>query len=199
MQPSAEAEPPLVRAAADLGATAPPPSPGQLFVGFMRIAAFSFGGVLPWARFVLVERRRWLTAQDFTDTLALCQLLPGPNIVNMSVAIGARFHGPLGSLAAILGLMGLPVVVVLGLATLYGRFEGVPAVERALGGMAAAAAGLVVAMAAKMAEPILRTRPWQAAPAMVAVFAAVALLRWPMWPVVLVMAPLAVAAGWRAR
>ncbi len=120
--------------------TGPIPTPGQLFLGFMRIAAFSFGGVLPWARYVLVERRRWLSPSEFTDMLALCQLLPGPNIVNMSVAIGARFHGPKGALASISGLMGLPIAVVLSLAMIYERFESVPAVDRALGAMAAAAA-----------------------------------------------------------
>lgn len=178
---------------------APPPSPAALFLGFMRIAAFSFGGVLPWARFVLVERRRWITAQDFTDTLALCQLLPGPNIVNMSVAIGRRFHGPVGSLASITGLMALPVVIALLLAALYGRYRGIPAVDRALDGMAAAAAGLVAAMAVKMAGPLLRTRFWPSAPFIAATFVAVALLRLPLLPVVLCLAPLAVAAGWRSR
>lgn len=175
------------------------PSLAELYLGFMRIAAFSFGGVLPWARFVLVERRRWLTADEFTEMLALCQLLPGPNIVNMSVAIGARFHGALGSLAAVLGLTMLPIAVVLSLAGLYGAFKDVPAVDRALEGMAAAAAGLIVAMAVKMAWPILRRRPWSAAPVMAATFAAVALFRFPLLPVVLVMAPLAAAAAWKVR
>ncbi|WP_375461213.1 chromate transporter [uncultured Enterovirga sp.] len=178
---------------------APTPSPWALFLGFMRIAALSFGGVLPWARFVLVERRRWITSQDFTDTLALCQLLPGPNIVNMSVAIGARFHGPVGSLASITGLMALPVVIVLVLATLYGQYQEVPAVGRALAAMAAAAAGLVTAMAMKMAEPLLRRRFWQSAPFIALTFAAVAIFRLPLLPVVLCLAPLAVAAGWRSR
>jgi len=175
------------------------PTPVGLFLGFMRIAAFSFGGVLPWARFVLVERRRWLSAEEFTDTLALCQLLPGPNIVNMSVAIGARFHGPWGSLAAISGLMLLPIAIVLVLATLYGRYEHVPAVSRALGAMAAAAAGLVVAMAVKLAEPMLRRRFWFTAAFVAATFAAAAVLRLPLWPVILVLAPLAIVAGWRTR
>lgn len=178
---------------------APTPSPADLFLGFMRIAALSFGGVLPWARFVLVERRRWITSQDFTDTLALCQLLPGPNIVNMSVAIGGRFHGAIGSLASITGLMALPVVIVLTLATLYGHFQEVPAVGRALGAMAAAAAGLVAAMAIKMAEPLLRVRFWLSAPFIAATFVAVALLRLPLLLVVLCLAPLAVVAGWRSR
>lgn len=178
---------------------APEPTPTELFLGFMRIAAFSFGGVLPWARFVLVERRRWLTADEFTDTLALCQLLPGPNIVNMSVAIGARFHGALGSLCSVLGLVLLPLVVVLALATAYGAFQDVPAVARALDGMAAAAAGLVIAMAGKMAWPILRRRPWSAAPVIALTFVLVALLRLPLLPVVLAMAPVAIAASWRLR
>lgn len=184
---------------ADPAGTAPPPTPLGLFLGFMRIAAFSFGGVLPWARFVLVERRRWLAPQEFTDMLAVCQLLPGPNIVNMSVAIGARFHGPLGSLASVLGLMGLPVAIVLTLATVYGRVQDVPAVERALAAMAAAAAGLIIAMAAKMAEPMLRHRFWAAAPFMAITFVAVALLRFPLLAVVLLVAPVAVAAAFKGR
>lgn len=176
-----------------------PPSLAELYTGFMRIAALSFGGVLPWAHYVLVERRRWLTSEEFTEMLAVCQLMPGPNIVNLSVAIGARFHGARGALAAVLGLTMLPVAIVLVLASAYGSFKDVPAVNHALEGMAAAAAGLIVAMAAKMALPILRRRPWSAAPAMALTFAAVALLRLPLLPVVLVMAPLAAALAWRVR
>jgi chromate transporter len=166
----------------------------------MRIAAFSFGGVLPWARYVLVEKRRWLTGDEFTDILAVCQLMPGPNIVNMSVAIGARFHGGLGALVAVLGLVTLPLVIVLLLASLYGAFQDVPAVARALDGMAAAAAGLIIAMAAKMGGPVLRRAPWIAGPFVLLTFVLVALLRLPLLPVVLVVAPLSVAAAmkWRA-
>ena len=175
----------------------PPPTTLDLFLGFTRIAAFAFGGVLPWARFMLVDRRRWLTADEFTDTLALAQLLPGPNIVNMSVAIGARFRGPGGSLAAVAGLMTLPVAIALALATLYGRFADLPAVDGALGAMAAAAAGLIIATAARMAEPILRRRFWTAAPFVAAVFAAVGIVGLPLWPVLLLLAPLAIGAEWR--
>ena len=170
-----------------------------LFLGFTRISAFAFGGVLPWARYVIVERRRWLTAEEFIDMLALCQLLPGPNIVNMSVAIGARFHGAPGSLAAVFGIMGLPVVLALCLAAFYARFAQLAAVNGALDGMAAAACGLVIAMAAKLAEPVLRKRFWTAAPFILLTFVAVALFRVPLWPVVAVLAPLSVAAAWRTR
>ena len=177
----------------------PPPSLGELFLGFAGVAALAFGGVLPWAHYMLVERRRWLTQQDFTDTLALSQLLPGPNIVNMSIAIGARFHGAAGAVSAFLGLVLLPVTVVLILATAYARFADIPAVQGALRGMAAAASGLVVAMAVKLAGPILRRRFWAAAPFIGLTFVAVAILRVPLWPVIIVLAPLSVAAGWRSR
>ncbi len=175
------------------------PSRLDLFLGFTRVAAFAFGGVLPWARFVVVERRRWLSSEEFTDILAMSQLLPGPNIVNMAVAIGARFRGPTGSLAAVAGLLVLPVAVVLMLASLYGRFAELPAVQGALGAMAAAAAGLVLAMAAKIAEPVLRARFRVAAPFVVATFVAVAVFRLPLWPVIAVVAPLSVLASLRRR
>lgn len=181
----------------------PAPSLLDLFLGFASVSALAFGGVLPWARFVVVERRGWLTPDAFTDMLAVCQLLPGPNIANMSVAIGARFRGPLGSLAAMTGLMAAPVAIVLALAALYARFADIPQVRGALAGMAASAAGLVVAMALKMAGPLIRRRALAAAPVIVVTFVAVALMRWPLWPVVIVLAPvsiwLGVAVGPRER
>lgn len=177
----------------------PAPSLLELFTGFTRIAALAFGGVLPWARYVIVERRRWLTPDEFVETLALCQLLPGPNILNMSVAIGARFRGPAGAVAAFLGLVVVPVAIVLTLVTVYAQFADLPAVSGALRGMAAAAAGLVVAMAAKIAEPMLRRRFWAAAPFILFTFVAIAVLRWPLWPVIIVLAPAAILAGWRVR
>lgn len=171
----------------------------DLFLGFARIAAFAFGGVLPWARYVIVERRRWLSPDEFTDNLALCQLLPGANIANLSIAIGARFRGPAGSFAALMGLMILPVVVVLCLGGLYARYAEVPAVRGALTGMGAAAAGLVLGMAYKMGEPLLRRRFWAAGPFILLMFLAVAILRLPLWPVLIVLAPAAIWTGWRVR
>jgi chromate transporter len=177
----------------------PVPSVGELFLGFMRVAAFAFGGVLPWARYVLVERKRWLTPDEFVDMLALCQLLPGPNIANMAVAIGGRFRGKLGAASALLGLLALPVTVALGLVSLYAHFAGLPAVRGALVGMAAAAAGLIVAMAIKLAEPMLRRSPFATAPVIAATFCLVGMLRLPLWPVILGMAPLAILIAWRAE
>ena len=100
---------------------------------------------------MLVEERRWLNAEEFTDLLSLCQLLPGPNIVNVSVCVGARYHGVRGALAAFAGLMLAPFMIILALGTLYTQYGHLPAVSAAFRGVSAAAAGLVVAMALKMA------------------------------------------------
>jgi chromate transporter len=177
----------------------PTPTRADLFLGFAAVSALAFGGVLPWARHVLVEKRRWLSPAEFTDMLALCQLLPGPNIVNMSVAVGARFGGPAGSLAAAAGLLVLPMAIVLVLAGAYARVSSHPVAIGALAGMAAAAAGLILGMTARIGAPVLREHPWSAVPIVAAVFAAVALLRWPLWPVLLAAVPAAVALAWRLR
>jgi chromate transporter len=179
--------------------TAPPPTLLELFLGFNNVAALAFGGVLPWARYVVVERRRWLRPDEFTDTLALCQLLPGPNIVNLAIAVGRRFHGPAGSVAGFLGLVTLPIVIVLCVASVYAEVATAPAVQGGLRGMAAAAAGLIVATGIRMAEPILRRHFWASAPFMALIFVAAGFLRLPLWPVVIVLAPFAILADWRSR
>ncbi len=174
----------------------PPPGLGGLFAGFFMMGAQGFGGVLPWARRVVVERRRWMTPAEFNDLLALCQFLPGPNVINLSVAMGARFRGVLGSLAAFTGLMAAPMAIVIGLGLLYARFGQVPAVGRAFAALAAAASGLVLATALKIAAPLPRTA---SAIGMAAVtFVAVALLRLPLVPAMLVLAPVSVLLAARA-
>ena len=175
-----------------------PPGLRELFVGFLSIGLLGFGGVLPWARRMMVEQRRWLTGAEFTDLLAFCQFLPGPNIVNMSVALGSRFHGWRGAVTAIGGLLLAPIAIVILLGTVYLRFRSVPAVGHAFTGLAAAASGLMVAMAAKIAWP-LRSSPAAVAVACVTV-AAVGLLRLPLLPSLLLLAPLSVAAmSWARR
>jgi chromate transporter len=172
------------------------PTTWALFVTFFQIAVSGFGGTLPFARRTLVDRRAWLTPEDFTETLSLCQTLPGPNIVNMSIVVGARARGWRGSVAAFAGLVGTPVVVVITLGLLYDRFGGLDVVRRALVGLGAAASGLVVATAARMAEPLLRSRALVAAPFMLAAFAAVALLRLPLPWVLVALGPLSIAVVW---
>ncbi|MDE1968202.1 MAG: chromate transporter [Alphaproteobacteria bacterium] len=180
-------------------AAAQDPGLWDLFLHFMLISAVAFGGVLPWARRKLVDDRRWLTEREFLDTLALCQFLPGPNIVNLSIAVGARFRGLPGSIAAFLGILGLPCIVVLVLGALYSRYGHLPEVGGGLLAVTAAASGMILAMAGKIATPLLRRRPVEAAPVIVAVFVTVALLRFPLPWVLLTAAPVSIGISWWRR
>ena len=180
---------------------APAATPGlaELFVGFLMVALPAFGGVLPWAHRSLVEQRRWLSSEEFTDMLALCQILPGPNIVNMSIAVGSRFRGLPGACAALFGLLGAPVTIVIILGALYGRYGELPGIRGMLAGIAAAAAGLIVAMAGKIAMPLLRRHFAPTAVFALLAFFGVAVMRWPLHWVLLAVAPLSIAAAWRRR
>ncbi|HEX4181148.1 MAG TPA: chromate transporter [Caulobacteraceae bacterium] len=176
-----------------------PPNLAQLYLGFAQISVSAFGGALPWARRVLVEDRGWLEPDDFTDTLALCQFLPGPNVINLSIAVGSRFHGAAGALCAFLGLMGAPVVLVIGLGLLYSRYGQLDALRAMFAALGAAAAGLVVATAAKMAVPIIRKQPLAGPPVMIGGFVMVGLLGWPLPLVLAILAPISIVLAWRPR
>ncbi|HEY3431917.1 MAG TPA: chromate transporter [Rhodocyclaceae bacterium] len=156
------------------------PSLFDLFIAFQTCALHAFGGVLPFARRELVEKRGWLTEQEFTETLGLCQFLPGPNISNLSIAVGKRFGGLKGATAAFVGLYGISIVIVLGLAMIYGHYGKVPALQGALNGIAAVAAGLILSMALKMALPQLKQRRWLPPLFMALTFIAIGLLRLPL-------------------
>jgi len=153
---------------------------------------------MPFARRMLVEERRWLSAEEFTDVLSLCQLLPGPNIVNVAVCVGARYHGVRGAVAAFAGLMTAPFFVMLALGALYTEYGDLPAVSAVFRGISAAAAGLVVAMGVKMAA----SRRLRTAMASFAVltFIGIGLMRMPLVLFLLSVAPLSVMATlWRAK
>ena len=172
-----------------------PPGVASLFVGFMLIGMCGFGGVLPWARRMVVEQRRWMTPAEFTDLLGLCQFLPGGNIMNFSIGMGARFRGPVGAAAALTGLMSAPVAIVLVLGLVYDRYSGLPTVRHAFAGLAAAASALVLANALKIAAP-LRTRPLGLAMA-VLTFVVIAVLRLPLPPALPVLAAVSTLLLWR--
>jgi chromate transporter len=146
---------------------APPRTLRELFFGFLSIGARSFGGVMPWAHRVMVEERRWMTEADFTETIGLCQFLPGPNIGNASIVLGKRWFGVSGSLVAFLGLFALPFVWVLVLFALYADFAANNATLRAVvTGVGAAGAGLFIGTAVKLGRALVRK------PAAVALIAA---------------------------
>src|SRR5271154_3867236 len=130
--------PPAVIAAPELPLS-PPPGLIALFVAFAQMSRAGFGGVLVWARRGIVEQHKWMTAEEFNETFALCHFLPGPNIVNLSVVFGSRFRGVPGSIAAFAGLVGPPVVIVTILAVPYGHYGEIAALRRILAGVSCAA------------------------------------------------------------
>ena len=177
--------------APDLPLSQPPTPPGllELFVAFAKMSLAGFGGVLVWARRGIVDQHRWMTAEEFNETFALCHFLPGPNIVNLSVVFGSRFRGVAGGIAAFTGLVGPPAVIAIILAALYARYGEIDALRRILAGVSCAAVGLLIAVVFKMAMPLVRRREITALLILVAVFIAIGVLRLPLQLVLLVAIP----------
>ena len=166
----------------------------HLFLVFSGLALRGFGGVLPWAQRVLVEERRWLSREQFIETLAFGQLLPGPNVCNVAIMVGDRWFGWRGAVAALGGMLAAPMLLVLGAAVLYGQVADEPVVRRALAGMGAVAGGMILATAFKL------VLAWRAHPAWLAwgvlAFIGVALLHLKVLLVLAVLVPPAIAAAW---
>jgi chromate transporter len=170
-----------------------PPGLIVLFVAFARMSLAGFGGVLVFARRAIVEEHRWMSAEEFNETFALCHFLPGPNIVNLSVVFGSRFRGLLGAAAAFGGLVGPPVVIVTILAVLYAHFGQVDALRRILAGVSCAAVGLLISVVLRMMMPLVKKRDLVGMVMLVAVFVAIGVLRLPLSAVLLVAIPLSIA------
>jgi chromate transporter len=177
----------------------PRPSLSELFIAFATISLAGFGGVLAWSRRMMVEERKWLTPEQFNEAYAVCAFLPGPNIINFSVVFGSRFRGPLGSLVALLGLVGPPMVLVIIMGALYAHYGDLPALRRALIGVASAAAGLMMATVAKMAGPLFRNRAVAGPLIGLATFGAIGIMQWPLPLVLAVILPLSLGLAWVRR
>ena len=176
-----------------------PRSNADLFRTFTRLALQGFGGVLAVAQRELVDYRRWLTREQFVEMLAISQVLPGPNIVNLSLMLGDRYFGLRGAASALAGLLAVPLVIVLALATLYAEFASVPVVAGALRGMGAVAAGLVIATAVKLFSTLRTNRmgPVLGTGFAALTFLLIAWLRWPLAWVVVGLGAVAVAVAWQ--
>ena len=170
-----------------------PPTLIALFVAFAKMSLAGFGGVLVFARRAIVEQHRWMTADEFNETFALCHFLPGPNIVNLSMVFGARFRGIAGGIAALAGLLGPPTVIMMVLATLYARFGDVAALRRILAGVSCAAVGLLISVVFRMMMPLIRKRDLVGLVILVAVFIAIGIVRLPLPAVLLAAIPLSIA------
>ncbi|MGA9009208.1 MAG: chromate transporter [Xanthobacteraceae bacterium] len=190
------AESPVQASDPPAASTAPAPTITELFVAFAKISLSGFGGVLAWARRMMVEERKWLTSEQFNEAYALCSFLPGGNIINFSIIIGGRFRGPLGSVAAIAGLLGPPMVLILIIGAIYVHYGDLPVLRRALTGVAAAAAGLMLATVAKMVQPLFRNRAAVGLAIALATFLAIAVMQWPLPFVLLAIVPVSIAYAW---
>jgi chromate transporter len=143
---------------ADAGSTGPPrrPSAAELFLSFAWIGAMGFGGVMPWVKWMVVDKRRWLSEEELIDVLSLAQILPGGNVMNISVIIGRRFAGLRGALAAFTGLVLPPSLVVIAFGAVYAAYGQLPQVQALFRGLSSVAAGLILAMAARFLWPLRR-------------------------------------------
>ncbi|HEX7329078.1 MAG TPA: chromate transporter [Casimicrobiaceae bacterium] len=169
---------------------------GTLFASFLKMGLLGFGGVLPWAHRIVVDERQWLTDREFAETMGLCQVLPGPNVVNLAVIIGSRSHGPLGALIAVTGILFVPIAVMLAIAIFYAQVAQHPLAQHAIAAASAAAAGLIVGTAVRLminARPPLRGILTGAA-----AFVLVGVLHWPLVWVALALIVIGVGAEWRA-
>ncbi len=179
-------------------ASEPDISLGALFRCFLVIGVTGFGGVLPVVVHELVTRRHWMSHEDFSEVLSVCQILPGPNIVNISVVFGTRVAGIVGALAALSGLLLLPVAIGLTLATIYAGFSDLPQVRGMISAVASAAAGLLLAVAVRLFAPIC-TNPmaWIVG---ALVIGAVVWFRLPLVWVIVVLGPVSIGLTlWQMR
>jgi chromate transporter len=189
------AEPDVPSAVAAVAAARP--SIAELCLAFAGVSISSFGGVLAWARRMMVENKGWMTAEEFNNLLALCQFLPGPNIVNLCAVFGARMRGIPGAVACLVGLLTPSVVLMIAAGAAYRRFGALPEIHGVLSGLAAAAAGVIIATAVKMAEPLARVRLGPAHAMALVTFVAVGVLRLSLPLVLLVVVPVSIALAWR--
>jgi chromate transporter len=162
-------------------------------MAFAKMSLAGFGGVLVWARRGIVDQHRWMTADEFNETFALCHFLPGPNIVNLSMVFGSRMRGIGGGIAAFAGLLAPPMVIMTILAALYARYGEIDVLRRILAGVSCAAVGLLMAVVLRMMMPLIKRRDAVGLVVLAAVFIAIGVAQLPLQAVLLVAIPASIA------
>jgi chromate transporter len=172
-----------------------PITPGALFLAFLRISLLGFGGPIVWARRILIEERHWLSDSEFAEILSFCQFLPGPNVVSMAVCIGAKFRGAVGALAALAGFILLPWTIGFAVGAVVLSYSRTALLQGVLRGVAATAAGLIIATGIRLLLPH-RRRLLALAVAGLA-FAGLALAKLPLVIAVVGLIPVSIAMAGR--
>jgi chromate transporter len=172
-----------------------PPGLFELALTFNKIALASFGGGLSaWSREVVVVERKWMSEEEFLSALTICRILPGANQVNLAVFVGVKFRGIAGAVAATIGLVFVPVLIVLAMAWVYFRFRELPAMKSILGGMTCAAVAMTLSMAFKTGKKCLGSPA--AIILFVAMFVLSAIVRVPLWASLGICGPVALWWAW---
>jgi len=164
-----------------------------LFIGFLKVSLCGFGGGLVWARRVVVEQRQWMDEQEFAETLTLCQLMPGPNIVGITVCVGAKLRGAIGAVSAVAGFILPPWTIGLAIGSVVLQYAEIAVLRNVLGGLSASAAGLLIGTGLRLLAPH-RSRRTALLFAGLA-FAGMAFTRLPLTMVLLALAPISIAVA----
>jgi chromate transporter len=173
-------------------------SPGRvalaaLFTAFLKVSLCSFGGGLVWARRVTVEQRHWVSEEEFADILSLCQFMPGPNVVGIAVCVGAKLRGLFGAIAAVSGFVLIPWAVGFSLGVLYLQRAHLEVLQNILGGVSAAAAGLLIATGIRILMP--HRRRAQALVVAALAVGGMVFTKLPLLVVLFSLTPLSIAAA----
>jgi chromate transporter len=166
-----------------------------LFVALLKVSLWGIGGGggLVWARRIAVEQARWISEEDFADIVSLTQFMPGPNVVGIAVCLGTKLRGWIGAIAAVAGFLVIPGVIGFSLGVLYLQHAHRPFLQNILGGVSAAAAGLLVATGIRMLRPH-RRRPASLVFAALA-FGLMAFSKLPLLIVLFGLTPLGIAVA----
>jgi len=169
-------------------AAPPPPTLASIFICFLFISLLGIGGgIIAWIWREAVERRRWLDDRRFVGGVALSQIIPGANAVNLSIFVGTSVRGAPGAVSAFAGLIFLPAILVLGLGTLYFTLRQGPIVQAALNGMGAAAIGTSLAVGVRLLRA--HAVEWRPVAVILAIVISIGFLRFPLLPVLLIVGP----------
>jgi len=164
-----------------------------LFTAFLAVSLCGVGGGggIVWTRRIAVEKRRWISDREFADIVSLCQFMPGPNIVGIAVCVGAKMRGTVGTIAAVSGFLVIPWAIGFLVGLLFLEYAHLPVLRNILGGIAATAAGLLIATGIRLLLPH-RRRPAALLFAGLA-FGLISFAKLPLFAVLIVLVPLSIA------